>query len=526
MASQAPKAAQKPESREVKRGIKNPGIYAGTIIVLALVVITFVFMPMGGGSGSITDNGRSLEFGRFAGKAIIYGQGSYMAGQVRSLNDQLRQQGLNESNYQLFAYQVYRGAFERTVLRMAAIDAVKRAGGSVTEPWIDARVAESPAYQENGTFSAQKYQAAPLSEKLALREQVRDDQLYQDYFSYVLGVRPSSQEIAFVKDMAKQQRTIEYAAVPLSKFPDSEVEAWGKIHADLFRVLNLSRVTVASSEADAKKLLKNVVDKKATFEDVAKASSKDAFASKGGAAGTKYFHELVAEFAAKADADAIAALKKGELSGVLKTAAGSWVFFRADADIAPADFAQGIVVAAVRNYMTNRERGAIEDWAIAQAKTLVASGAKGSSLEAAAKKSGFEAKTAGPFPLNYGDAELAIYGQRAPLFKAVPNEGALAGASTSEKFLTQAFTLAPGSSSEPFVLGDNALVVKVKEAGSAKDDETGSIDFYYPYFFQSGASSEVRDIFMKSSYLKDDFGKIFFKYFQPAQAAAGSSGGN
>jgi hypothetical protein len=61
-------------------------------------------------------------------------------------------------------------------------------------------------------------------------------------------------------------------------------------------------------------------------------------------------------------------------------------------------------------------------------------------------------------------------------------------------------------------------VLKVKEASSAKDDETGAIDFYYPYFFQSKASSEVRDIFMKSPELKDDFSKIFFKYFQPTTA--------
>ena len=34
MAAQAPKA---PESRETKRGIKNPFIYAGTIVVLVIV---------------------------------------------------------------------------------------------------------------------------------------------------------------------------------------------------------------------------------------------------------------------------------------------------------------------------------------------------------------------------------------------------------------------------------------------------------------------------------------------------------
>ena len=189
MASQTPKAPQKGEPKEAKRGIKNPGIYAGTIVVLVIVVIAFVFMPMGGGSGSaLTGNGRSLDFGSYAGRPIQYSQGSYMALQVRDLNDRMRQQGLTEENYRLFAYQVYRGAFERTLLRMAAIDAVKKAGGSVTESWLDAKMAESPNFQENGKFSAQKYHEATLAEKLRERDQIRDDTLYQTYFGDLMSV--------------------------------------------------------------------------------------------------------------------------------------------------------------------------------------------------------------------------------------------------------------------------------------------------------------------------------------------------
>ena len=58
--------------------------------------------------------------------------------------------------------------------------------------------------------------------------------------------------------------------------------------------------------------------------------------------------------------------------------------------------------------------------------------------------------------------------------------------------------------------------MKVKETGSAKDSETGAISFYYPYFFQSKISSEVRDLYIKSPQLKDNFGAVFFRYFQPA----------
>jgi peptidyl-prolyl cis-trans isomerase D len=519
MASQTPKAPEKKVPRDSKKGIKNPGIYAGTIVVLVIVIIAFVFMPMGGGSGSaVSGNGQIMTFGTFANKPVEFSQGSYMATQVRDLYDRFRQQGATEDNYQLLAYQVYRGAFERTVIRLAALDAVKQAGGSVTESWLDAKVAENPAFQENGSFSAQKYHDSTLAEKLSIRNQIRDDSLYQTYFTDLLSVGPSSKETAFVKDMAKNTRTIQYASFPLSKYPDTEVETWGKAHADLFRSLALSRVTIASSEADAKKLLKNIQDKKTSFEDVAKASSKDSFSSKGGAAGQKYFHEIASELAVKADADKVFALKTGEISPVFKTAAGTWVFFKATEAPLAADFSQGIMVAAVRNYIEQRERGVVENWAIAQAKSLASSG---TGFEAAAKKAGIAVKTTGPFPLNYGDLTLNIYGQSAPLFKRVATESdpELAGASTNEKLLSAAFSLAPGAVSEPLVLGDNVIVLKVKEASTAKDEETASIDFYYPYFFQSGASAEVRDLFMKSPKLKDNFAKVFFKYFQPASSS-------
>jgi hypothetical protein len=519
MATPTPKVPVKTEPKEIKRGIKNPFIYGGTIVVLVIVVIAFVFVPMSGGSGSsVSGNGNSLDFGSYAGKPIQYSQGSYMALQVRDLNDRMRQQGLNEENYQLFAFQVYRNAFERTLIRVGAIDSVKRAGGTVTEAWLDTKVAANAEFQENGKFSAQKYHDATLAEKLRIRDQIRDDSLYQTYFSDVLGVTPSSKEVAFVKEMAKETRTVQYAAYPLSSFPDTEVAAWGKAHPEPFRTLKLSRVTLTSNEADAKKLLSNITEKKTTFEEAAKASSKDAFAQKGGAEGPKYFNELEKELVSKDDAAKLATLKVGELSPVFKTAAGAWAFFRADSEVAPIDLTQATAMAAVRDHMNRNERGAIEDWAVAKAKDI--SGAGGAGFEAAAKKAGLAVKSAGPFPINFGDLTVSIYGQSAPLFKSVgtPENTELSGASTSEKFLTTAFSTAIGAVAEPFILGDYALVLKVKEAGTAKEEETGAISFYYPYFFQSKLSSEVRDVFAKSPLLKDNFNEIFFKYFQPAAA--------
>ncbi len=524
MASQTPKApagrAAKSEADLPKRGIKNPWIYAGTIIVLAIVIVAFVFVPsVGGSSGG--SGFQAIEFGRFDGMSIAYTPKSYFAQQVADLDNRMRQQGMTQENYQFFGFQVWRGAFERTILRLAILGEMRKADAIVTEARLDERVAQLPMFQDNGKFSAAKYRSASLEEKLQVRADLNDEILTQQYYSDVLGLTPSAKETAFVKSMAKETRTIDYAAFPLSAYPDTEVAAWAKGNAGLFRLLKLSRITVSSSEADAKKVLKQVQDNAIAFEEAAKSHSKDSYASKGGDEGDVRFYDLAADLGKKEEAEQVASLKKGELSAVLKTATNSWVFFRAADDALAPDFKDTATLKVARDYMGRFERGRIEDSVAQKAKAFASEAAKGD-FASAARKAGSVAKSAGPFPLNYGDLSVAIYGQVVPVFKTLNNTKApeLEAASRSEKFLTAAFGLAPGSVSDPIVLGDNVIVLKVKEAGSAIDDAANGIELYYPYLFQQRLNIEVRDLVMKSPRLKDNFSDTYFKLFKPAQAGS------
>ena len=528
MASQTPKApAGRPfktdASDQSKKAGKNRFAYIGTIVVLGILIIAFIIVLPRGGSASGGGGGHSLNFGSYAGKSIVYGQGTYFATQVQDINDQLRQQGLNESNYQFYAYQVYRGAFERSVLRMAVLDAVARAGVGVSQTRLDEKVTEYPGYQENGKFSMQRYQSASINEKLELRNNIRDDILTQEYYNSVLGLTPSSKETAFVASMGKETRTIEYVALPLASYPDTEVATWANANAGLFRRLSLSRITLDGKEADADALQKQIKDKAIAFDQAAKNRSKDSYAAKGGDQGPMYFNEIASDLSDKTAAEKLADLKKGELSPVLKTATGSWVFFVANDDPQAPNFNDPILLKDVRDYMNRLEKGKIEDWVIAKAKPI--SSASSAGFEAACKAQGLTVKTDGPFPLNYGDLQVALYGQRVPIFKPVNGADAaeLAGASTSDAFLTAAFSLAPGAVSAPIVLGDYVVVLKVKEAGSALDDTSSGIELYYPYFFQQKLNTDVADLFMKSPLLKDNFAPVFFKYFQPKTPASGTN---
>lgn len=528
MASQTPKVpAGRPNKADVAAKPQNTGrsrfTYIGTIVVLGILIVAFIIVLPLGGTASVGGGGHALEFGRYAGKSITYGQGTYFASQVQAMNDQLRQQGLNESNYQFYAYQVYRGAFERTVLRMAVLDAMAKAGVQVSDARLDQKITEYPGYQENGKFSMPRYQSATLNEKLEVRNDIRDDLLIQEYYNAVMDLHPSSKETSFVAAMGKQTRTIVYAALPLASYPDSEVSAWAAANSGLFRRLSLSRITITSKESDATALRKQIADKAIAFDQAAKSRSKDSYADKGGVEGPLYFNEIASDLSDKAEAEKLAALKKGELSAVLKTSTGGWAIFMADEDAQPANFADPTVLKDVRSYMSRYEQGKIEDWVVAKAKPL--SAAPPAKFEATSKAMGLAVKTDGPFPLNYGNLQVSLYGQAVPIFKPVNGSDAseLSGAATSDKFLSTVFSLAPGAVSEPIVLGDYVIVFKVKEASSAPDDTSSGIELYYPYFFQQKLSSDVADMFMRSPLLQDKFGPVFFKYFQPKTSASGSS---
>ncbi len=515
---QGGKPAKAATPKPPKKGARNPWIYGGTIVLLVVVVIAFIFVPAGG--SALGGGGGGLVFGSYAGKNVAYTQNSYFAQQVQNLNDSLRQSGLSEETYQFYAYQVWRGAFERTVVRYGIADAMKRAGATVTDARVDEKITELPQYQQDGKFSIPLYRAASQGTKLELRRDLRDDLLSQAFYEDVVqGQEPSSKEIAFVKEMAKDTRTIEYVALPLSAYPDSEVSAWAKANPGQFKRLTLSRITLGEDENAALKILKSIQDKSATFEDAAKLNSKDSFADSGGTQGAQYYFEVEADLAAKGDAEKLAALAAGELSPVLKTVSGSYAFFRADAAAIDADLSNPSTLADIRERMLATERGTIEDHVINRAAAFA--GVAAADFAAAAKKEGLSVKAAGPFPINYGDLSLYIadYGQSLPLLPAVAGEDTpeLSSASYNEKFLTAAFSLAPGSLSEPLVLGDNVVVFKVKEAGSALDDGSGGIDIFYPYFVQNKAESEARQAFIKSPLLKDDFSAIYLKYFTPSE---------
>ncbi|HWR10987.1 MAG TPA: SurA N-terminal domain-containing protein [Rectinemataceae bacterium] len=523
MASQInnPEGAEvkKVQKKTQKRGVKNPFVYGGTIVILIITVIAFVFIPSIG--GGLSSSNQAPKFGSWDGKSITYTTGSYFATQVAQINDYLRQQGLSEQNFQLYAYQVWHMAFQSAAIRTGVIQTVQKSGFRLTEKGLDEAIATLAEFQQDGKFSIEKYNQTPAATRLSLRKSTKEDYTVRRYYEDLYTLAPSTAEIAFVASMAKPERSIAYVTLPLSDFPAEEVAAWGNKNSDLFRTLGVSRITITSSEADAKKILGQVRENKLSFEDAAKSHSQDAYADKGGDAGSVYYYLFAEGFANKDDAAKVAALPKGEISDVYKIADKAWSFFKINSELAMADFGKQSTLDEVKLYINDKEKGTLESWAIAKANSLVST-VDGAQFQVAAKKAGLAIKSAGPFIVNIGNPTFYAYNQQIPLLQTPfqNSDPALQAAEQDEAFMTELFTQTKGKVSKPLVVGDNVIVFAVTEDKEASDDDTIMVKFAYPYFHQQTADTQTRDTFLKSKKLKDEFNATFFKIFNTSNTAA------
>jgi hypothetical protein len=487
----------------VRRFKAHPALYTGSILITLFTVIAFVLVPaMAPKANSLAQGGR-LSFGSYDGIPIEFIPGNYFAQQRDYYSEQIRSSGKDQNN-QYVAFQVWRAAFESTVVQTAALQEMKKAGYTTPQGLVDKRMATLPVFQENGKFSATRYKAMSEADRMNLRRDLEGQIALERFMEDSLNLRISSQEREFIKSMASPERSFDLVAFPLSSYPDSEVNAFVTSNPNLFKQVHLSKITISSSEGDAKKVYDSVKNGSVTFEDAAKTHSKDEYADKGGDTGLKYAFELSTEITDAASREKVLNLSKGSLSDLIKGATG-WTFYRAEEDPRPAATADAALLAKARSYMVSFEKGKIEDYLIAKANEF-AEKARSMGFANAASALALTKKSFGPISLNYGDIEI---------LKGLNNQKVdeLAGASTNETFWKTAFATPLQTPSKPIVVGNYVVVMNPVSETKADDSTTAIIDYYYNYVAGQYSERTLRNYFLSSKKLKDQFFDTFVRTF-------------
>jgi hypothetical protein len=495
-----PLSMEKPESEMLRRFKAHPFLFLGSFFILVLVVVTFVApssLGLNSGRGS-----QDLTFGYYDKVPISYVPGNFFADRVY----QYRQNSPDGEDNSYANFQQWRRSFEETAIHTAMLREMGKSGYSVPVKTVDREVAKLPRFQENGRFSSALYRQMDENSRLNLWRQVQDEIVRSRYLVDVFGLLNPSAEGEFIGSMGTLQRSFEMAVFNVDAYPDEEYEAYLSEHSELFGTIHLSMITVSSNEREAQKILTSIKDGETTFEDAARAHSKDNYADRGGDMGIKAVHELNIDIPEEAVREKALALGKGEFSDVMKTDAG-WVFFRTEETVQDADDTDPAVLDKVRTYVRNYERGRMEDWAIEQANGFITQ-ANEIGFEDAVSDRGFETRTFGPVPVNYGD-----FGLFTTLTSQQVSE--ISGAASDENFWRTAFSTPVNTPSQPVVRGSNVLVLFPTEETEAEEETVEGVTSLFEANLGSISEQALQRYILNSPKLEDKFYDMYFRLFMP-----------
>jgi parvulin-like peptidyl-prolyl isomerase len=490
------------ESME-KRHHLHPVTYVLVVIVTVFSVIAFILLPMG--SRGVTGKNH-IVFGTWDGHEIAWYQGGYFDQQRLAYARQVQESG-TESVDERQLYGIWYQAFKSTALRVAAVTQAKRAGVEISKDALDEDLLTWPAYlDEKGRFSEAAYNATPLSDRVATREQRKEELLTSRYFTDLsTGIHTGSREQAFVAAMAATERKFSFVTWKFASFPDEEVRKYGEATTAKFRKAKLARITVAS-EREAKQIRTRLADSTASFAELAKVHSDDSYAASGGDMGWQYAYALEPDLENKAQVEEVLALKAGEVADPMKGPFG-WAIYRCDAEAVGPDLADAAVLGDVRGYLTRYEKGKIEDWFVERAGKFARRAAE-ATFAGAAREAGVEVSQTGYFPINLSNTFPLT-----PL-KAVPENATPYSAAYSEDFFYRAFSLSKDqASSQPIVLDDQVIVLKVAGEQPISADNAKLMDRILAYLANQSLQSDVDTELMNERRLKSTFDDTFFKLY-------------
>jgi peptidyl-prolyl cis-trans isomerase D len=492
-----------------KRRERHPVLYALSVAILVVIVVTFIGTPAARGRRG---GGHRIEFGTYKGKPVEYYSSNFFAERVAAVNEQLRGSKQEPENLEAVAYQVWRTAFDQTVVHMAFLAEAAGAGAWVSDDRLDEVLIRSGPWSPGGVFNEERYRATSNAEKYAYRklyrEQLLDEQVQRD----LLGdIQSSQKELDFFKAMISAQRKFSFVSFPFRNFPDAEVKAYGEKNPDLFRRIKLSQILIKTSENEAREIRRKLEDRSASFEELARAHSKDAYAEKGGDAGWRYFYDLENDFEKKEPLEGVMGLAEGALSDVLRSRYG-WVIYRCDSPALRPDFSDGETAQMVRGYMMRYEKGQVEDYMLKRAEDFRLR-TRDLGFLGAALAQNLKAQATEYFPLNY----QGIY-FLAPV-RAVGQEVDISSAAANEEFFLKAFRLAPGDISEPVLLEDQVIVLRLEDVREAPQEQLDLSAEYFSYFARQALEADLQAALLKPEYLKDDFHDTFYTSIFTAQPA-------
>ncbi|NLM01532.1 MAG: hypothetical protein GX220_08805 [Treponema sp.] len=492
-----------------KKGIspKKILISIGSIAILAIAVISFVFLP-----AMTQRTGNKLPpFGKYNGKAIEYVPDSTMANYMAYYAEQAKEQGRQIDNEY---YSLLSNAFNSTVINMAFTDEVKKSGFVPSEKAVD-RAMRPYFYDTNGKFSQKIFRDTPNIEKIKLRKNITNNLIYKryanDYFgdkalqndetkTGLYGTKTSNKEIDFIRKMNGTQRSFDLISFSTTNYPLSEVAEFVENSKNLFGKYNISIVNF-DTESQAKSILKQITNTEITFEDAVKELSIKTYSTDDGKLISNYEYQIINILADEKSIEKINNTNVGEYSEVIAFKNG-FGFIRCDSEISTPNTTDEALLNDALSYIKSNEISKIEDYFVNIAKDF-STAALTDGIDKACKEFECEKIEVPPFPINYENNEL---------IGTIPSDivPQLTGAQYNENFLKTAFSLKKDEYSSPIILGTNVIVIRMNEEIIDDDSSDDTMSFMYPYYSSLFDDSSISTFFLKSKKTVNNVMDVYF----------------
>lgn len=497
----------KDEVKKEKKSVKKLLLSVGSIAILILAAITFVFIPGMAQAG----NGGIPVFGSWDGEQVKYEQGTYFVNRLQAYLEEAKQSNQEISDY-VYQFYLYR-AFSDSINRLAFIDYANSTGYTLSNQKVNR--AMIPYFSENGEYSDRLYRNTPDSEKNNLREQISDDLIYTrfilDYFSddvmkmnqsyadFAFGLKTSDAELAFINKMNSTAKSFEIVSFDTNNYPESKAVEFANENSDLFNKYFFNAISV-ESESVAKKILSQINNSEITFEDALTEYSKNYYTTSEGELKNKYEYQIKSTLATEDDFAKLKNLEIDSLSEVIKTGTG-YTIYKCTAVSEPTNMKNSDTIKEVLSYMKTNEMGRIEDYFKSEAENFIST-AKASSFDKACSKFDLQKETVNDYVLNYMNTSL--------IRTANTSVSQIASAYQNENFLKTLFNLSTNEISKPIVMGTNIIVLKVT---NSKSTAAQIEKIAYVENSANADQSTILENVYASKKLKNNFEKTYTKYF-------------
>jgi len=497
----------------IKKFKQSPGIYIGSVVILVLVIVTFLGGDLLSG-GRFGSSGSDLTFGYYDKIPITYVPGNFLAQHYSSIYNYYQAQGVDVSDIWTSA-QLWRQAFEGALTHTAIMDIMKRSGYTIPDKFVDREVAKLPQFQDSGRFSEVLFRATPESTRVSLWRHEQESLIKSMYIDDYFNLMHPKGEAAFIAKMATPLRVYQMVAFSVYDYPDSEYLSFARSNPNLFRSVHLSKITISSSEREARRVLSSITDGVITFEDAARNQSSDyVYGASGGDMGIKFFYELENDIPGLTDRNTVFSLREGEISDIIATSDG-WSFFRVENAAKAADFNDDAVMEKVQLYVRGYERGRMDDWTIARAGVFI-SEAEASGFEETSEAWELQIDVFGPLAINYGNTDL--FTSLSSFSVQSIDNSQFATLSRNENFWKTILSTPYNKFSEPFVFNTDVLVFIPTEETETDEAFIENLETMFSSWWLTYVSEQiVQQYFVNSERASDSevFWNAFFQYIWP-----------